>query len=72
MITDIFKSDTAIIFLSILLGFGLSTVFKSVCRGGPNCYIIQGPALKDVEGVVYRIDDSCFKYTREYTSCTEE
>lgn len=72
MISEYFKSDAAMIFLSILLGFGLSTAFRTVCRGGSNCYIIQGPALQDIKDVVYRIDDSCYKYTREYTKCNTE
>lgn len=68
MITDVFKTDNGIIILSIILGFGLATVFKKVCTGN-KCIVITGPPMKEIKDTYYRIDDECFKYTPYVTKC---
>jgi hypothetical protein len=62
MITDMFKTESGVILLSILLGFGLATALKKVCKGN-NCIVIQGPSIKEIRDNYYKIDDECFKYT---------
>ncbi len=56
------------IVFSILLGFGLATLFRKACAGN-NCIIINGPPIKEINDNVYKIDDDCYKYTPETTSC---
>lgn len=56
------------IVLSILLGFGLATLFRKACSGS-NCIIINGPPIKELNDNVYKIDDDCYKYTPEATLC---
>jgi hypothetical protein len=56
MLTDMFKTESGIIILSILLGFGLATAFKKACSGN-NCVVIKGPPLKDIQDFYYKIDD---------------
>lgn len=56
------------IIFSILLGFGLATLFRKACSGN-NCVIINGPPIKEINDNVYKIDDDCYKYTPESTSC---
>jgi hypothetical protein len=68
MITDVFKSESGIIILSILLGFGLATALKKACTGN-NCVIVKGPSIKEIRDTFYRIDDECYKYTPYVTKC---
>jgi len=68
MLKEMFSSKESLIMLSIILGFGLATMFQRVCTGG-HCVVIQGPAMKDVKNIVYRIDDTCYKYTPYVTKC---
>ncbi len=69
MIKELFKSRESMVILSILLGFGLACMFRKVCSGKSECYVINGPPLKDVKDVVFRVDDACYKYTPEFTEC---
>ena len=38
-----------IIIISMLLGFGLATLFRKVCKD-KNCIVFNGPILSDFEG----------------------
>lgn len=54
--------------ISIILGFGLASLFRKVCKDH-NCHVIRGPKPSDVAGKLYRIDDSCYTYKPEATMC---
>lgn len=68
MITDILNSKMGQIIMSIILGLGLATIFKKVCKDN-KCIIIKGPNTKDIEKYYYKIDDNCFRYTPYVTKC---
>lgn len=68
MLTEIFQSKESLILLSIILGFGLATMFRKVCKD-QTCIVIKGPPMKEINNTIYRIDDSCYKYTPEATKC---
>jgi hypothetical protein len=54
--------------MSILLGFGLASLFRSVCKG-KNCIILKAPPSSDINGEVYRFQDKCYKYNAKPTKC---
>lgn len=56
------------IVVSILLGFGLATLFRKVCSG-KSCVIVNGPSIQDVKKFYYKIDDDCYKYTPYASKC---
>lgn len=58
------------IIISILLGFGLATLFRKVCNG-KNCIIVKGPSPDEIKKYYYKIDDDCFKYTPYVTHCEQ-
>lgn len=68
MLIEVFKSKESLILLSIILGFGLATMFKRVCKD-QTCIVIKGPPMKEINNTIYRIDDACYKYTPEATKC---
>jgi hypothetical protein len=57
------------ILLSILLGLGLSTIFKQSCSG-QSCITYHGPILGQVEGKTYQYGERCYTYTIAPIQCS--
>lgn len=57
--------------ISIILGLGLASLFRQVCKDD-KCKIIKGPNVKDIERNIYKIDDKCYKYKPVATLCNSE
>jgi hypothetical protein len=62
------KSEKGITVISILLGFGLATMFRKACEGN-SCIVIKGPKQSDIQGKKYRVDDHCYKYVPYVVKC---
>ena len=56
--------------VSIILGFGLASLFRKVCKG-TNCYVIRGPKISEVAGKLYRLDDRCYTYKPLSSLCEQ-
>jgi len=54
--------------MSIILGFGLATLFRTVCNG-KNCLIMKAPPLEDVEDKIYKHQGKCYKFSPVTTKC---
>lgn len=54
--------------VSIILGFGLASLFRKVCKNS-NCYVVRGPKASEIAGKLYRIDDQCYTYKPEAALC---
>jgi hypothetical protein len=54
--------------MSILLGFGLASLFRSVCRGH-NCLHFYAAPLDEIKDKIYKRDGKCFKYNSVATKC---
>jgi len=68
---EILSTDLGKILISVILGLGLSTIFRKVCNGR-NCIIVRGPEPKSINGNIYKYDNSCYKYSSHITSCGKE
>lgn len=64
----LYDSELGLKFISILLGFGLASLFRQVCKHD-KCRIIKGPNIKEIEKKIYKIDDKCYKYKPVATVC---
>ena len=64
----LYDSELGLKFISILLGFGLASLFRQVCKDD-KCRIIKGPNIKEIERQIYKIDDKCYKYKPVATVC---
>jgi len=60
-ISRLLNSSLGKILLSILLGLGLSTIFKQSCSG-QSCITYHGPILGQIEGKTYQYGERCYKY----------
>jgi hypothetical protein len=56
------------IIMSVILGFGLATFFREMCKG-QNCKIFHAPPLKDFENKIYKYDNKCYSYSLMPTKC---
>ena len=61
-------SDVGRIVISIILGLGLATLFRKVCKD-KNCIVFNGPILSDFEDKVYEHDGRCYKYSVKSAKC---
>ena len=61
-------SQTGKVIMSIILGIGLATFFRSVCKGR-NCRIMSAPPMKDIEGQTYKFDNKCYTFEPKAVSC---
>lgn len=61
-------SSTGKILMSILLGLGLATFFRAVCKGR-NCKIVSSPPLEEIEDQTYKFDSKCYKMEKSQVQC---
>ena len=67
-IRDFLKTHTSRIIISIILGLGISSLFRRVCKGR-NCIILKGPSIKETRNSIYGIDGRCYKYIPYMVKC---
>jgi hypothetical protein len=61
-------TETGKIIMSILLGFGLASLFRTVCKD-KDCLIFHAPPLDKFKDKIYKNGDKCYKYTQVATKC---
>lgn len=59
------------IFISILLGLGLATMFRQVCEE-KNCIRFVGPVISEVDGKIFKHGEKCYKYEAESSGKCDE
>lgn len=65
-------TPTGRIVMSILLGFGLASLFRTVCRNG-NCAVFRAPPLEDFVDKIYRTNrEKCVKYSLVPSTCSKD
>lgn len=64
------NDDVGKTIISIILGLGLSALFRKVCSDR-SCIIIQGPPVKEIENKIFSLDSKCYKYKSKSTSCNK-
>lgn len=60
------NSKSGQIAISIILGFGLATLFRQVCKD-KNCITFHGPVISADD--IYKHDEKCQKYSLESAKC---
>ena len=54
--------------ISMILGFGLATVFRKVCKER-NCLMFKAAPLEEIKNKVYQYGDDCYRYEEQATTC---
>ena len=61
-------SNTGKILMSIILGIGLATFFRSVCIGR-NCRVFSSPPIEEIDDQTYKFNDKCYKFEKQPINC---
>ena len=64
----ILYGDAGKIFMSIILGLGLATLFRKVCNDR-NCIIFKAPDIKKIQNQIFKFEGKCYKFTEEIEKC---
>lgn len=62
------QSKTGRYIMSALLGFGLASLFREVCKD-KNCLIFKAPPLDEIENKIYKQNGKCYTYKPETAKC---
>jgi hypothetical protein len=54
--------------ISIVLGFGLATLFRKVCKDR-NCMIFKAPNIKHIQNQIFKYGNKCYKFEPNPRSC---
>ena len=68
VIKKIFLSDFGAILVSILLGFGLASLFRKPCKGR-NCIVFKGPPLDKIQDQIFEHEKNCYKFQEHSIKC---
>ena len=62
-------TETGKIIMSILLGFGLASLFRIVCKN-KDCLVFHAPPLEDFKDKIYKnTNGKCVKYNYISSKC---
>ena len=65
------NTDVGRAFVSFILGIGIATLFRQVCKDG-DCLIFDGPILSEIsEDKIFKHNDKCYKYKRRSETCMD-
>ena len=56
---------------SILLGFGLATLFRQACKG-KKCIITKAVPMNEINDQIYKYDNKCYKYSSTPVKCNKQ
>jgi len=57
--------------ISIILGFGLSTLFRKSC-GDKKCMKFEGPSEETIRKNTYKFDNQCYQFKPNPVKCNSE
>lgn len=61
-------SKTGKVIMSIILGIGLATFFRAVCKG-KRCRIISSPPMEEIDNQTYKFNDKCYTFEKNPINC---
>ena len=62
------NSQTGKIIMSIILGIGLATFFRAVCKGR-HCRVITSPPMEEIDNQTYKFNDKCYTFEKQAVNC---
>ena len=71
-IQKLINSNAGKYIISILLGIGLSTLFRNACNDR-KCIIFKAVSPENVkDNIEFKVDNNCYKYTHEQVKCSDD
>jgi hypothetical protein len=68
LVTRLLYTEHGQIFVSALLGLGLASAFRRVCKD-KKCRIMRAAPLDEVQGKVFRVGNKCVTYSPYPVPC---
>lgn len=65
---NIMASPTIATLISFILGVGLATMFRPICKG-PDCLVIRGPPVQELRETVYQFGSRCVEFKTRTVEC---
>ena len=62
--------DVGKIVISIILGLGLATLFRKVCKDR-DCIIFKAPDIKKIKNQIFKFDGKCYKFEENIEKCNK-
>lgn len=56
------------ILLSIILGFGLASLFRKACKDR-NCLVFKAPNHNEIDKKIYNFDGECYQFKPKVKRC---
>ena len=54
--------------ISILLGLGLATLFRKVCKDR-NCIVFKAPNIQKIKNQIFKFENKCYKFIESIEKC---
>ena len=67
-VSKLLHTPTGKILLSIILGLGIASLFRTVCKGR-SCVEYYAPSLEEMRDKVFKYDGKCYTYEPEQKNC---
>ncbi len=68
IINKILKNHFGAIIISIILGLGLASLFRKVCKD-KMCMNFKGPVLNEIKDSIYKHANECYIFTENSIKC---
>ena len=65
---EFLKSERFSMIASFILGLGLMSVLKPICKGD-ECKILKAPPLEEVANSTYQLGAKCYQFRSQPISC---
>jgi len=65
------ETQTGRIVMSVILGFGLASIFKVSCKN-KNCIVYRAPDINSINGNTYSFNDKCYNYNIKEVKCDKK
>ncbi len=62
--------DVGKIVISIILGLGLATLFRKVCKDR-DCIIFKAPDIKKIKNQIFKFDNKCYQFEENIEKCNK-
>ena len=69
-IQKILSSPVGVYIISILLGLGLSTLFRSACNDR-KCLVFKAVDPAKIKDHIFKINKDCYTYSHEQIKCSD-
>ena len=67
-LSKFFHTQSGKYIMSVILGFGLATFFRSVCKG-KQCIVMKAPPLEEIKDKIYKVNEKCYTFSSTSTTC---